>query len=273
MDVQEYISSGILESYVLGFCSSDEIAEVERLMDAHEAIRNEIESIQATMELTAQLGSKAPMPALKSKIWEAIQEESASALDNSLLEEKVDAPIHRLKPATNWLRYAASFTLLFSVSSLAIYFFTEKQQTESQLLAANKQLEQLKATSSEKDAVLLSVEAKLALIAAPSTVKVALAGVPSSKDSKATVFWNPTRKEVILTGIDLPSHPNDKQYQLWALVDGVPVDAGVFDANSDEALISMKSIGESQAFAITLEPKGGSPSPHLEALCVIGNVL
>jgi hypothetical protein len=162
---------------------------------------------------------------------------------------------------------------LFSVSSLAIYFFTQNQQTESQLLAANKQLEQLKTKSSQKDAVLSSVEEKLALIAAPSTVKVVLAGVPSSKNSKATVFWNPTRKEVILTGIDLPSHPDDKQYQLWALVDGVPVDAGVFAMNSDEALISMKSIGESQAFAITLEPKGGSSSPHLEALCVIGNVL
>lgn len=242
-------------------------------MDTYAEIRAEVEAIRETMELTAQLGSKAPNPDLKSKIWNAIQVESAPTLDTLLLEEKVETPIHHLKPANNWLRYAASFTILFSVSSLAIYFFTQNKQTQNQLLAASKQLEELKNKSNQKEAVLTSVQAKLALIAEPSTVKVALAGVPTSKNSKATVFWNPTRKEVILTGIELPSAPEDKQYQLWALVDGVPVDAGVFDMNSDQTLISMKSIGESQAFAITLEPKGGSPSPHLEALCVIGNVL
>jgi anti-sigma-K factor RskA len=99
-----------------------------------------------------------------------------------------------------------------------------------------------------------------------------LTGVPASKDSHAVVFWNQNKKQVILAGIDLPKSPENKQYQLWALVDGVPVDAGVFDTKSSHDLISMKSIEKSQAFAITLEPKGGSPTPHLEALCVIGNV-
>jgi len=53
----------------------------------------------------------------------------------------------------------------------------------------------------------------------------------------------------------------------------VPVDAGVFDWNS-EGLQKMKSISGQAvaAFAVTIEPKGGSESPSLETMQVIGNV-
>jgi anti-sigma-K factor RskA len=60
---------------------------------------------------------------------------------------------------------------------------------------------------------------------------------------------------------------------LWALVDGKPVDLGVFDA--DDTLIglkAMKSIGVLQTFAVTLEPRGGSVAPTLEKLMVLGNI-
>ncbi len=69
---------------------------------------------------------------------------------------------------------------------------------------------------------------------------------------------------------NLPTPPTDKQYQLWALVDGKPVDAGMITDLED--LQAMKEMPEAQAFAITLEPKGGSVNPTLEQLYVIGNV-
>jgi anti-sigma-K factor RskA len=65
----------------------------------------------------------------------------------------------------------------------------------------------------------------------------------------------------------------DHQYQLWALVDGKPVDLGVFDMRDGEVgLKNMKPIGVAQTFAVTLEPRGGSVSPTLEKLMVIGNI-
>jgi anti-sigma-K factor RskA len=54
------------------------------------------------------------------------------------------------------------------------------------------------------------------------------------------------------------------------LVDGKPVDAGLLeDCNG---VCKLKNIPKAQAFAITLEDKGGSASPHLDQLYVIGNV-
>jgi anti-sigma-K factor RskA len=73
--------------------------------------------------------------------------------------------------------------------------------------------------------------------------------------------------------MDMPKNDEAHQYQLWALVDGKPVDLGVFDSTDKTiGLKDMKSIGNAQTFAVTLEPRGGSVSPTLEKLMVIGNI-
>jgi anti-sigma-K factor RskA len=71
----------------------------------------------------------------------------------------------------------------------------------------------------------------------------------------------------------LPLASADQQYQLWAIKDGQPIDAGVLPqqfAYSD--LIAMKNIDNAQAFAITLEKKGGVASPTLTEMYVLGEV-
>ena len=70
---------------------------------------------------------------------------------------------------------------------------------------------------------------------------------------------------------NLPLAPSDKQYQLWAIVDGKPVDAGIIgDCNG--GLCKLKNIPKASAFAITLEKKGGSPTPTLTAMFVMGAI-
>jgi anti-sigma-K factor RskA len=65
----------------------------------------------------------------------------------------------------------------------------------------------------------------------------------------------------------------NQQYQLWAIIDGKPVDAGVFDGNV-ASLLKMKEIGTGAVtFAVTVEPRGGKQSPTLESMQVAGNVI
>jgi anti-sigma-K factor RskA len=68
----------------------------------------------------------------------------------------------------------------------------------------------------------------------------------------------------------MPQLPNDQQYQLWALIDGKPNDLGVFDATNDRLILKMKDTKRAQAFAITIEKRGGSPSPTLEKMQAMG---
>ncbi|RZK28201.1 MAG: anti-sigma factor [Hymenobacter sp.] len=68
--------------------------------------------------------------------------------------------------------------------------------------------------------------------------------------------------------------PPGKQYQLWALDNGKPVDAGVLTAatTAGSGLQQMKDIASAQTFAMTVEPTGGSAGPTLTTMTVVGNI-
>jgi hypothetical protein len=265
LETESFIASGILERYFLGECSEFEIVLVEKMLQGNPTIQQEYLEIQQAFQTVAMENAIEPNDALQTHIWNAMNAESTSVVTLKPHSEKNQKSI-------SWLAYAATFTLLFSVSSLAIYFFSELNISQKAMASNLQKVKDLNAQVLKTKDSLNQIESKLNLIADPSTLKVTLAGVPTSKDAHAVIFWNQKQKQVILTGIELPKSPEEKQYQLWALVDGKPINAGVFNSSSNHDLISMKSIAKSQAFAITLEPKGGSPTPHLEALCVIGNV-
>ena len=87
----------------------------------------------------------------------------------------------------------------------------------------------------------------------------------------AEVFWN-ENNQVFLNPKNLPAAPTGKQYQLWAIVDGKPVDMGMYDPNNKSLVQEMKTVSKPQAFAITLEKEGGSPTPTMEEMYVMGPI-
>jgi anti-sigma-K factor RskA len=97
-----------------------------------------------------------------------------------------------------------------------------------------------------------------------------------SPSSFATVYWDTTSKDVYLLVNNLPVPAGDQQYQLWALLDGKPIDVGMIDNESfigqKKLLLRMKNVSGAQAFAITLEKKGGSEKPTMENMYVLGNL-
>jgi len=56
------------------------------------------------------------------------------------------------------------------------------------------------------------------------------------------------------------------------MVDGKPTDAGIFEMDKGIAFMKLKTIPRAQAFAITLEKRGGSETPDMNALYVMGKV-
>jgi mannose-6-phosphate isomerase-like protein (cupin superfamily) len=64
-NLNEYIESGILESYVLGVASTEESAEVEDMCALHDEIQTEINRISETIEKYAQLHAIEPTVVVK----------------------------------------------------------------------------------------------------------------------------------------------------------------------------------------------------------------
>jgi anti-sigma-K factor RskA len=97
-----------------------------------------------------------------------------------------------------------------------------------------------------------------------------LQAVPGKENNLAAVYWDKSTKDVYFLPTKLDQVPAGKQYQLWAIVNGKPVDAGVI--GECNGLCKMRNIPNAEAFAITLEQKGGSPTPTLSEMYVMGKV-
>lgn len=73
MNLQEYISSGIIESYVLNQVSDEERAELEAMATKHPEIKAEIRAVEEVLVNYAMAHSKTPPPDLKQQIFSKIQ--------------------------------------------------------------------------------------------------------------------------------------------------------------------------------------------------------
>lgn len=266
MKIEEYISSGILESYVLDQLSQAERAEVEKIANDHAEVREEIEFIELSIEAIAFKSSKKPAAHLKNSILDKIDlEEDATPV----------VAIDRNESGSSFLKYAAAASIIVALGSafMAFNYWNKWKGAEdrlSTLIAQNEQFAENYNTVNQK---LDHLENAVAVLDNSSYTRVVLNGTDNSPDAKATVYWNKSTKDVYLSIKGLKELSEDQQYQLWAIIDGKPVDAGVFDMNNPGMLVQLKNTNPNAvAFAVTIEPRGGSENPSLETMQVIGNV-
>ena len=277
MNIQEYISSGIVESYVLGLAEEAESVEFEQMRTLHADIRLARDAFELSLEQHAIAGAIAPPAPLREAILQQLSAEPAP-------EIKGNAPVVQMQPTRRaaipmTMRYvaAAAIILLVGSAGLNIYYFNKykdfsnrydqllAQQTE---LAKNNDVLQTKLSTYEHTIDGLT-DTNMAVI------KMAGTGVPANGSpdpgSMATVYWDTVSKDVYLMVKNLPQPTAGKQYQLWAIVDNQPVDAGMLDMEKGQVMVKMKNIPRAQLFAITLEQQGGSPTPK-GPMYVLGKV-
>jgi anti-sigma-K factor RskA len=275
VNTQEYISSGIVESYVFGLASQEEQVEFERMCAAYPEVKAAREAFELTLEQQALNQAVEPPAYIKNKIFSAIATESVQPKTNNSPATAIPFQQPPVVPM-RWYRYvaAASVVLLLGSTALNFYFFTRYKDYSAkydQLVANQTQMASANQTLQTK---LQDYELALNMIKDPQMAVVKMPGLPTSPDpaSLATVYWDTRSKDVYLLVNSLPQPATDKQYQLWALVDGKPVDAGVFDVKEGLSFVKMKNIPKAQAFAVTLEKRGGSLTPTMEAMYVLGKV-
>lgn len=274
MNTQAYIESGILEEYVLGTVSSQEKQEVECLSKIYPEIKVELEKLEQALEGYALEFQTSPPLELKDKIFgqmsfdQELSPEVASSprVDDETVEVPKETKVIPLGAATTsfWPKFAVAGAILLAV--ISGWALVEK----------NKIADDLQRIASENDTLktLVGFHANLAqLYRNPDTKVVRMAGVEKSPTSLVVALWNSKTNEVALDVQNLPEAPSGKQYQLWSIVDGVPLDMGVLEKRFKDKVLQMKAAKASAAaFAITLEKEGGNPSPTLSEMYVMGKV-
>ena len=200
---------------------------------------------------------------LKQLIEEKI---STTTFESKPDEEIKKAPVRNLT-GWKWLA-AASLILLLGAAWWALSTHNKYQQ----LRATNDQLQsRLQQTTAQLDQWKQDADK----LHSPGMKMAALKGTAQAPQALATIYWDTASTgNVYLLINNLPQPPSDKQYQLWALLNNQPVDLGVFDMDirKKPLLVQMQHIQNAQAFAITLEPRGGSALPTMNAMYVMGSL-
>jgi anti-sigma-K factor RskA len=266
VNVEQYISSGILEAYVLGELPEREQLEVEKNLKLYPELRKELALIEETQEKLLMKAAIPPKPSLKKSLFAKIDASEKSAKVVQL--PPVNGGITLWKFAA-----AASVTVALITSYLAYDYRDKWKKTESNLAELTALNQQMASDYNTVNQRLDAIENDLRVTNNPEFSRVLLRGTANAPGALASVYWNEKTKEVYLSIQDLKELTQENQYQLWAIIDGKPVDAGVFD-NNIKGFLKMKAIGSGAAtFAVTIEPRGGKQTPTLETMQVAGNVV
>lgn len=270
MNVNEVISSGLLESYVLGTASAWETDLVHDLCKKDPLLIKEIESIeQALIKYSSQsvspIGNEVKNK-IEDKLFSAAGQEAPKEADGIQLKDQSKIiRLYKLGIAASVIFIITSVFYVFSLQEKLNKILDKLAQTTTSKISAEEEL-------LEQQASLILLTSKLEILSDPKVKSIALKGMNSLESKSALVHWNSTTNDVYFNAMALPSSPTDKQYQLWAIVDGKPVDVGMIELTGDSTFQKMKTVKNAQAFAVTIEKAGGSVTPTMETMCLLGNV-
>lgn len=259
MEAKDIISSGILELYATGIASAEEVKLVQQYVQQYPEVAAELAQIEVGMESYARTFAVQPDPSVKDKILARINNEeniTAKVVSPANNSSQSTAKIIGIKPYWKFAT-AASVALLLGSVALNIVMYNQRKDTAKNLQQTEQELASLK----EENKL---IEGDMQVVQSKYSKPVSLHGLEAAPDAAAKIFWMENTGEVYIDPSNLPETPKGMQYQLWAIVDGKPVDGGMIltSKKGDKYRIQkMKTFGKAEAFAVTLETQAGNTTP------------
>jgi anti-sigma-K factor RskA len=253
MNIREYISSGIIEQYVMGLCNDAENKEVETLRLQYPEFDKAIIDYEIQLEENMQINFTLPSAEIDEIILKKINELRPPQTSNSS-----SAIVRKI----NWLKpFAAAAILLLFTSGYFIYTLNKKTtELRSELAAA-------------KNAPATLPPADYKIMLDPRITPVAMYGVGTHAICRCTMFWDKNTGKIFIMIHHLPMSSTAKDYQLWAMVDGKPVSIGIINDAIRGRFIEMEKVpAGATAFTVTLEKAGGNTTPTMAEEYLRGNI-
>jgi anti-sigma-K factor RskA len=243
MDLNELRTSGLLELYVLGLTSREESARVEAALEAEPSLREEIQEIGKTLEAYAYTVAMQPSVHLRDRVLEEVRKRNANP--------PATRSASRLWQILPW-------ALLAGVLLALAYIYNSHQATD----------DQLRAYQEECDSIRAALQADVALLDQlrdPAVEIVVVQPTEGYPQTDLIFYHNPTSGRNIVHIREVPVLEPGQAFQLWSLKVGVdPIPLDVFPG--EEGFLAVQYEEASNAYAITIEPEGGSQTPTLERL-------
>ena len=181
MVTSEYITSGILEQYVMGTATPQERQEVECMSKIYPELREELTRIEASLEAYITAHSVTPPAHLKAKIFDAI-DNLAKETPEIEAETPEKGKVIVMQSSRRWQYLAAA-----SVAGLALAtsLFWSNYQSQKATLAA------FSARTQTAETALQNSRSELAVLNNADFSPVKLSGIPQKAPAASMqVLWN-----------------------------------------------------------------------------------
>lgn len=261
MTAQEYIQSGAIENYILGMANDAEARELEQMRALYPEVNDAIMRFEAELEAHCLDAAIAPPDESKKRIIAAI---GIGQISTEPVAKVVELPAKR---KSQWMQYAAAACIAIMMGSVFMNFMLM-----GRIKRMGSEIGELRIAANKIDSQ-NSFEAQYAFMRDPAIMPVAMYGTPEHSVCKSSLYWDKQTGKAYIIIHHLFQQSDDKDYQLWAIVDGKPVSIGIFRPGDKMKPLIMNNVPEkTSVFAVTLEKKGGSPTPSLDQMYLKGQM-
>jgi anti-sigma-K factor RskA len=251
-ETHDIIDSGILERYLLGELTIDEINELEHTIENNPELKAYYKQLEQDMEKMAMENAITPPGTVKQALLRRLEGDPESKI----------VPIKRTNTTRSYTGIAATLAVLFLLSSFWLY--QEMNSIQDDLRMVREQNDLLLEEKADLEKNYTETVKWFDILNNADTEKLVMRGNDLMPDAKAISYVNHINKTVILNTSGLPKLPAEKDYQLWADVDGEMIDMGVIPEESDMAV--MTYIDKAESLNITIEAAGGNDHPTVSQL-------
>ncbi|MDX1462508.1 MAG: anti-sigma factor [Marinirhabdus sp.] len=262
MTEQEIISSGILELYVCGALPESEAIELQKEISGSPTLKKELELVEATYISLAENVA----PPLSAIVWTYIKDSIYKATPS---DESTTRSI-------NWGAITGWAATIAAVGGI-LWVLNQNSGLERDIEVTTTENTELREVLNETEAEQNATDAILADIRDASYKAVPLPANPAvAPDAFAKVFYNADESVAYIDAAQLPTAPQGTVYQVWSLKMEplTPSSMGLLESLKEvkPGLYRFENFPSAEGFGITLEPEGGSESPTLTQLYVLGTV-
>ena len=247
MNIKEIRASGLLELYVVGDLSEKDIDKVISYLNTYPELNEDLKEIEKALGNYAFLNKKEPSPGIKENLLNDIRSQQ-SPIPNPP------------KFTSNFWKRLGILSSVFLIGSLIFGLMLNNQNQKVQ-----NELEELKIHC---DSIEAAQNQQLAFYQSLfDDGNDVFAVTPTAKYANTDLFLynNNSANKTYLQLTNLPAISNQQVFQLWSLKgNDAPIPLDIFV--NDSAVIELTFEPNTDVYAITVEPAGGSLTPNLDEL-------
>jgi anti-sigma-K factor RskA len=237
--------------YALGVLEGDELRGIETHVNSCAACAQKVAEARGRIALLAfSAEPQEPSLEVRQRLMARVRAEAMPARETPRTARAERTP-------SRFWNFAWG-TLALALAVFAVYLWNSNKVLQ-------EELDRQEVATKQQIAVTERMRTIVALFTSPQTVTVNLAAKPPIATEPGRVMYNSKQGALVYVGT-LPQLAADKSYELWVIPQtGNPIPAGVFSVDPNgEGNVVLPNIPagvSAKAFAVTIEPSGGTAAP------------